>query len=472
MPSYANRLKDRSYPGGGVSGGMAAHCDPRRRNGWISYPLPPAAQRASLAAASLGVVLSHARESSLVSAEEASIASLFSSLPPRGREACALAWRAGGGWVRLSHAERPGGESAECEASREDLDEASPLPRFTMNRSQLQPLAPLAQAVGGGLLEPLRRSAMARELPSLLPLLSRLRPSQLRQILSAYSLAPPVSSWGAGGSLRGEAAPSLSRSANEGAYLALVACLGRRRLLDGAHLEAALGPCVAMPVHVHRCSLLFFTSAGFAPEEAATMLQGLTPVPRTPAPSNTRDGMGAMGDTHNGARGFHRRFSGRAELLSVERCIAMADAAEDLCCTAAAAGAYSNPNPSCDSNSNPKSNANATASPNAGVGEGEGKAAGDSTLPHAAEEESKAPCTVKDLLEEALSLMQANHNPVGLASLCRVIDACCAHLRRTKRNGESIRALREALQVETSHRYSHRTIKARHKPPIALPLSP
>lgn len=178
------------------------------------------------------------------------------------------------------------------------------------------------------------------------------------------------------------------------------------------------------------------------------MLQGLTPVPRTPAPSNKRDGMGATGDTHNGARGFHRRFSGRAELLSVERCIAMADAAEDLCCTAAAAGAYSNPNPSCDSNSNPKSNANATASPNAGLGEGEGKAAGDSPLPHAAEEEWKAPCTVKELLEEALSLMQANHNPVSANDIecatCseKAIDLCLKRRVSGRRRGRRWRVRR------------------------------
>eukprot|EP00966_Prymnesium_polylepis_P319738 7376168-Prymnesium_polylepis.1 len=46
-----------------------------------------------------------------------------------------------------------------------------------------------------------------------------------------------------------------------------------------------------------------------------------------------------------------------------------------------------------------------------------------------------------------MRLLPLTEHPVGLASICRVIDAGCAQLRREKRLGESVRVLRTALEA-------------------------
>ncbi|KAL1507444.1 hypothetical protein AB1Y20_008282 [Prymnesium parvum] len=415
MPAYSNRLKDRSYPGAGRrEDGAPSHCDPRRQNSWMIYPRAARTRRVSAAAALAAVASTASRETELLSAEEVSIAERVSRLSHRCQLACALAFEEAGGWAAVS-----GLDLEETAAEGED----TPAEDGAHG---------LAEAVDAGLLRALDLAAIAQELPALLPVLSRLKVASLRELLATYCLTPPpaLAPSPKGTTDASPAAPTVSRgpsgatalpSASEHLASHLVSYLRRRRAFDVGPLASALGPCVAMPSNVvealHRSSLVFFCSAGYCADEAALMLRGLTPIPQlrpdVELPMGWACGSGGV-DGDDGTdrpigRTVHPCYASRDELLRVERCIQVADEAEaagtdgSLLCADASRGSN--------------------------------------------DDSSAVPASWEERLESALLMLTAADHPVGSMSICRVIDAGCAQLRRLKRAGESVRVLRAALQV-------------------------
>ena len=412
MPQCRTLLDQGSYPGAGTY----VSCDARRRNAWLGDRGTTGTPTPGLALAAVARAVLNEDEDllPLLDASDARLAASLAALddepgaPTAALDMVAACFAAPAVWVRLTkwrprshtHTRAPtptvdsgppdggdGGDDASAEPTPPTLDTA------------------LCALESSGLVEllPPRGPLPAATLLELVPTVAALPVRTLRSLYADMGLAlpsqpvrPPASSHGGGGQSDG-----ISNSSGDALAQQLCSVLARRRGASGslAPLLHALGPCARMTCRVvegvHRMSLVVFTCAHYAPEEAGAMLRGtagLTP--------HARFGAAAPIAALPTAR--HRRLASPSALHRYVAALRLAERAEAA----------------------------------SGGGEAGGGAAG---------RDAAALLAVHDEAAAALHGGGEGRSEAACAILGRVLMAGCAQMRRQGDHAASARCLRDAV---------------------------